>query len=332
MHLTLTTVRAPQTRLANPFDTSPAAAYTLSVASVALTTWLLRLLQNAITATEAHGHIRPFGIAYVLPISALTILAGARAGVATLVLSILSLLLFLMPPHMEWLFVYQRDAVELIALVVVGILLIYGLESVRRNASLLAETADVRAKLENSEAMRQAFNREVLLAVTGGRLLLCDRDELRAMLSGEDIVKIVLQHVSDSGKLRHAIREELRKRDLEAKIRTDDLLTAVTEAASNAVKHGYRGVASLWLGSDHASVLISDHGSGIHPSDLARATLQRGYSTRSTLGMGFTMMLNSVDMLGLATSPEGTDLLLRVGSHPLATPEEEILARYSGEL
>lgn len=74
--------------------------------------------------------------------------------------------------------------------------------------------------------------------------------------------------------------------------RVDDLCTATTEAATNAVKHGKRGEGgAVWIAGDAVIVQIADNGSGIAPAHLACATLDQGFSPRVSFEMGFHLML-----------------------------------------
>jgi anti-sigma regulatory factor (Ser/Thr protein kinase) len=84
------------------------------------------------------------------------------------------------------------------------------------------------------------------------------------------------------------------------------------------------------MDGDSIAVQITDKGTGIAPTHLARATLEQGYSTRVSLGMGFHLMLHTSDVLALSTTPQGTSILLRVGSSPRPSDEDALLARYVG--
>ena len=131
----------------------------------------------------------------------------------------------------------------------------------------------------------------------------------------------------DASELRHQIIQQVSQREYSS-LRVDDLSTAVAEAASNAVKHGGGGNASVWFESGMVTALVQDHGAGISPAQLARATLERGYSTRVSLGMGYYMMIESVDRMALSTSPAGTAILLTVGGASKKSPEQNILTQY----
>ena len=305
------------------------ARYAFGAFLVSVTTWFLYLCQQALVRQEHGRYVRPYGIVFVVPIAMLTALGGVRAGVATLALSALALEYVLFAPHFSWQVSHPRDWAELGLLLAVGSLVIYTVEAARRNPQLSAEAREARARMETSERRRLDFNREVLLAVTGGRLLLCDRAELRDLARGEPALTHTLHEAGDASVFRHALRALVIEQGLAEAIRMDDLLTSVTEAATNAVKHGQAGEARVWLGGSEVSVLISDRGTGILPSDLARATLQHGYSSQATLGMGYALILQMADLVALATSEDGTDVLLRVGGVVPASAEEQFLDRFT---
>ncbi|WP_165864151.1 DUF4118 domain-containing protein [Capsulimonas corticalis] len=304
-------------------------AYLFSPILVALTTWLLFVAQRYTMEAEGAPYIRPYAIVFVLPIALLTLLGGRGPGVLTLISACLSLIYIVCEPHFSWRVSHHRDWVEMLLLLLIGAILIYALESVRQNGYLLADAAEARSRLDASEERRLAFNREVLLAVTGGRLLLCGEEELRGMVSGEPELRASLGSAADAAHLRGDLRTHLEAQGMANRVRTDDLMTCVMEAATNAVKYGRGGEAAFWTAEDHVAVLITDRGDGIQPSDLARATLESGYSTRATLGMGYTLMLQTADLLALCTSDAGTSLLIRVGNQPLQTAQDEFLARYT---
>ena len=66
---------------------------------------------------------------------------------------------------------------------------------------------------------------------------------------------------------------------------------------------------SVSAGGGLFRVRVSDEGHGIDAMQLPHATLMRGYSTRSSMGLGFTLMHEMSDRLCLATDPEGTTLI-----------------------
>jgi len=60
-------------------------------------------------------------------------------------------------------------------------------------------------------------------------------------------------------------------------------------------------------------VKVSDSGPGIDFHTLPKATLMPGFSTASTLGMGFTIMLQVCDRVFICTEPGSTSVILEFG-------------------
>ena len=125
---------------------SPLKSYSLSVLLTALTTWGLLLLQNFVSHAEG-GHVRPFGIGFLLTVALMTILGGRGPGILTLLLSGLALTFYLTPLGAGGIIGRPRDIVELVLLICVGGALIRGLESLPANAQLLADSEEARARL-----------------------------------------------------------------------------------------------------------------------------------------------------------------------------------------
>ncbi len=175
-----------------------------------------------------------------------------------------------------------------------------------RGQDVLQELAQAREEA----AAKQNFFRDVLLSVTEGRLHLCGSPlELPAPLplvaGPAPITRETLQSV------RHQAAAAAETRSFSPDV-LDCLLTAVGEAAMNAVVHGGGGEAAIRADDDTVQVWISDHGAGIALSQLPRATLELGYSTKDSLGHGFWLMLRSADAVSLLTSASGTTVVLTV--------------------
>jgi anti-sigma regulatory factor (Ser/Thr protein kinase) len=95
-----------------------------------------------------------------------------------------------------------------------------------------------------------------------------------------------------------------------------DLRTPVGEALVNALRHAGGGSFQLFVHGDRLQVLVRDDGPGIDFRMLPRATLQRGFSTASSLGMGFTIMLQVCERVLLSTRPGRTSVVLEFAAQP----------------
>ena len=146
---------------------SPLKAYLLSVPATLLTTWGLLLVQNYVAHAEG-GNVRPFGIGFLLTVAIVTILGGRGPGVLTLTLSIAATTFYLTPLGSEGVTGRPRDIVELVLLLCVGGALIRGLEALRGNALLLADSEEARARLR---AIMDTAPVGVVLSDADGNLL-----------------------------------------------------------------------------------------------------------------------------------------------------------------
>ncbi len=195
-----------------------------------------------------------------------------------------------------------------------------------------------RARLENElemerfrreeEVRRRAFYKEVICAVTNGRLVLAEKEEMDQILA-------LRFHPTESVDLTSArsvssARQVAEKAGQAVGLCEDvlhDVVLCVSEAATNTIKHATGGVMKVATERDRLLVLFEDHGPGIDASTLPRATLMKGYSTKVSLGFGFTILMELLDRVTLHTSPEGTRLLLEKSCADIDAEMEDVLAR-----
>ena len=91
-----------------------------------------------------------------------------------------------------------------------------------------------------------------------------------------------------------------------------DIKTAVSEAVTNSIIHGYEGgngtvTMSMSVTDDIFSVTISDEGCGIPDIKKAMTPLYTSKPDMERSGMGFTVMETFMDTLNVNSSPgEGT--------------------------
>lgn len=170
-------------------------------------------------------------------------------------------------------------------------------------------------------AVRQGYV-DVLDAVTGGKLILVTSDELEATLGEPFMPPSPLALPQDLSAARHSIQgaiEGLGLADL------DSAMLAASEALTNAVKHGGGGEYSLHRSGDCLQIVVRDFGPGIDFRQLPKATLVQGFSTTSTMGLGFTIMLEVCDRVLLTTDADGTVVVLEIEGQPRhAAPERSL--------
>jgi anti-sigma regulatory factor (Ser/Thr protein kinase) len=111
---------------------------------------------------------------------------------------------------------------------------------------------------------------------------------------------------------------------------TSDFLLAAGEAATNAIRHAVGGRCAVYLHPERVIVRVTDSGTGICPEYLSAAIFRPGFSTADSLGMGYTIMLQTADRISLATGPGGTVVQLEKRTHPAVIREPERLPCYEG--
>jgi anti-sigma regulatory factor (Ser/Thr protein kinase) len=160
------------------------------------------------------------------------------------------------------------------------------------------------------EARRDEFCRDILLAVSHGKLYLCSPADME-IADAPPILQARLEAPTDIALLRHAVADLARSMGMDSE-RTQDLTVCLGEAATNAILHAGGGHATVLAGAEALWIHVVDSGPGIDQKELPRATLVKGYSTRASLGMGFSIMLELSDSVRLCTGQGGTQLLLEM--------------------
>ncbi len=167
-----------------------------------------------------------------------------------------------------------------------------------------------------ADAMR-AY-RDVICTLSQQKVMLCLRQEEIDEHLGERLGSLPIQTKSDIGKSRDfaaGFAECDSKRLMSIKL-------AVSEAATNLIKHANGGTLTVYAKEGLLQVLIADRGSGIPLHELPKTVLVSGYSTKSSLGKGFSLIYHASDEVSIYTSPRGTRLLLefRLKESPVPVP------------
>lgn len=184
--------------------------------------------------------------------------------------------------------------------VIITALLLYALIN-----SMTAQIA--KSDAEAAYAKRQ-FYRSTVYSVTEGRLDLCSRDEIESELP-RNVQHLRLSSREDLQRLRESVKQLTDEVNMPAD-QTHLFITAVGEAAANAIKHAGGGVVRLGIKDATVEVCVQDHGPGIDELTLPKATLMHQYSTARSMGLGYSLILASASRVYLATDPDGTWVLI----------------------
>lgn len=171
------------------------------------------------------------------------------------------------------------------------------------------------------ERHKRQFYRDTILSVTNGKLDICEPREINAYICRARM-KIDVREPAEVSQARRETQKYCEQAGLVGE-RLESFMIAVGEAITNAIKHAHGGRVYAGKSSDNVWVGVADRGPGISSLILPRATLQRGYSTKPSLGMGYTIMLSVADRILLKTGNRGTTIVL-VQNLRQTTPQNQI--------
>ncbi|MBI5231877.1 MAG: PAS domain S-box protein, partial [Coriobacteriales bacterium] len=161
---------------------------------------------------------------------------------------------------------------------------------------------------EKDLAIRRAYV-DVIAAVTGNRLVLMTPEEIDSALGSLVAKPRRIASYRSLSTARHEIRDVIEQRFRNG-FDLDGFIVGVGEALTNMIKHAEGGRYEVRRRGNVAQVVMRDKGPGVEFNNLPRATLEAGYSTQGTLGMGFTLMLGLTGRILLSTQPGMTVLVL----------------------
>lgn len=96
-----------------------------------------------------------------------------------------------------------------------------------------------------------------------------------------------------------------------------DIKTAVSEAVTNAIIHGYRGTDGVvtmtaTYENNNLEIIVRDKGVGIADVEKAREPMYTSQPELERSGMGFTVMESFMDMVDVISEvSEGTKVIMR---------------------
>ncbi len=167
---------------------------------------------------------------------------------------------------------------------------------------------DRRKYEQQVEEHKRLFYRETIKSVTDGKLDIALGEDVQRYYETSELAED-FHFASDAWRIRKIIETFCRSKGL-----CDEplglFITGVGEAINNAIKHAGGGTIRAGILNNAVWVGISDKGPGIETLALPGATLRRGFSTKPSLGMGYSIMLDVADRIVLHTESYGTTVIL----------------------
>jgi anti-sigma regulatory factor (Ser/Thr protein kinase) len=164
------------------------------------------------------------------------------------------------------------------------------------------------------ERDKRRFYRETILAVTGGRFEIADPEPAEGWIE-DPVVSMRVAVSQEMVDARHALTSYCQQAGMdEDSVREFEL--AIGEALGNAVKHA--GEGWMYVGRHEESVwaAVVDHGKGIDTFIIPKVALLAGFTTKASMGLGYTLILRVCDHVKLATGPDGTTVVMEKSLKP----------------
>jgi PAS domain S-box-containing protein len=171
-----------------------------------------------------------------------------------------------------------------------------------------AEQEQLEYERKLDEQKRQ-FYRETILSVTGGKFRICQYSEIDEFIERAE-VGTFFDSMETTSNARKDVESFIRSKGLDED-RTSLIMMGVGEAITNVIKHACDG-GEIFAGADNKGVwaVVRDKGDGIESLLIPKVVLMQGYSTKPSLGYGYSIMLDVSDRILLATGDAGTSILL----------------------
>lgn len=166
------------------------------------------------------------------------------------------------------------------------------------------DISEVMAKEKQIRQEQWESYKDVIYSLTHSKIELVKKDEMEKVLADyERQIHLDLAGAEQLSELRKMIKEQVEAIGISPSFK---VMLAVTEAASNAIKHANDSRVEVWTKGEEALILIIDQGQGIQTKILPKATLIQGFSTKNSLGQGFHIMTQYSDKLFIKSDRSGT--------------------------
>lgn len=153
--------------------------------------------------------------------------------------------------------------------------------------------------------------RDVMNAATQGQFLLISEAEIGKYKIGIELCEWKIIGRQDIPLCRKIAKERLEARNFN-KSKIMSWLLVLSEAITNIIKHAEQGKMTILESKENNEIrfVIEDKGPGFPLKELPKNTLLAGYSTKNSMGQGFTLMMKMAKQVLLCSTPKGSTLIL----------------------
>ncbi len=158
------------------------------------------------------------------------------------------------------------------------------------------------------ERQKADFYKQAITAVTQGVLEIMEPEMIERYLS-DPVIDVPISEPSHVTMTRYLIRDTVVRAGMKGD-RMEGFMLAVGEAAANALKHTGGGQVMAGVRDGNVWAAVIDDGPGMDTLLLTQAVFRKGFSTKPSLGLGYTFILEGSDHVVLSTGPTGTIVVM----------------------
>jgi len=167
--------------------------------------------------------------------------------------------------------------------------------------------------LQNTKMQREKIfhvYRDVIYAVTQGKFNLLNEGEFE-LLKREGVLKeeVIVAAVTDVNAARELITAYLEKRGCSQQ-HLAHIVLCISEMVTNVIKHAGYGIMQIRALNHGVRVSVVDQGPGMDFDQLPNMIFLQGFSTKVSMGYGFSIIYRFADKIFLSTSERGTSLAI----------------------
>lgn len=167
--------------------------------------------------------------------------------------------------------------------------------------------------LQNTRMQREKIfqvYRDVICAVTQGKFNLLSYEESE-LFKAQGVLQeeVIIAAVTDVNTARESIAAYLKKRGCSQQ-HLAHIVLSVSEVATNVIKHAGYGIMQIRTRDQGVRVIAADQGPGMDFDKLPNMIFLQGFSTKVSMGYGFSIIYKFADKIYLSTSEHGTYLAM----------------------
>lgn len=168
---------------------------------------------------------------------------------------------------------------------------------------------DLKAAKEQQQKIFKVY-RDVIYAITQSRFILMDFKEITPIVRGGELAnKIKLIQPEDVHNARVLVEQFLTDRNISQR-QIMHIMLCVSEAATNVIKHAKNGSMQIRILKDKIRIIVCDRGSGMDFDKLPNMLFLKGFSTKISMGSGFSIIYKFTNKIYLSTTKHGTFLAM----------------------